>query len=197
MTDFDSMFCEKCYNLYDITLKSTSVSDVKKDIVINYEDILTRIGNNETVSNDELLAIDMKELMNNEFYKRMAKKGEIKKTLINLISDAENSDEQNQFYMMCTNCGHNKVIPDDYKIMSKNLEGNSNLSYKEDIDDATYRVKTHMGPYKHTRNFNCPNKKCICHTDNDIAPEAICCRKNNTTYEILYVCCHCKTIKSL
>jgi hypothetical protein len=194
------IYCEKCNNVLDITRNIPKVEintetpiEVSSDNNqnIDYEQLLKKIEANEKLTSEELNSIDIKELVKNEYYKKISKKGEIKKTIMDLINDMKNSDENVQSYMICKNCGFSKSIEPRFRILSKNTEGE--VATHDSINDSSYRVKVHIRTMPITRNFNCPNPKCPSHKS--ISPEAIFFRKNNRSHEIIYVCKRCLQIK--
>ena len=218
-----SIFCEKCDNILDIarsidkkdniaidsatpeelssdTEHSNVLSDdhsehsdnSKEDDDVDYEGLLKKLEDGNKLSSDELKIIDIKNMVKNEYYKKMAKKGETKKLIIDMIEDMGNSDENTQAYMVCKNCSFNKSIDAGFKVLSKNPEGIT--STNDYVNEASYRNKVHIRTMPITRNFNCPNKECPVYKNN-LASEAIFFRKNANTYETIYVCKRCLTIK--
>lgn len=200
-----SIYCEKCDNILDISRTNTRTRDndlldtetpktVSSDSEeeVDYESFLKKIEKGEKVTNDELGQVDVKEMVKNEYYKKMAKKGEIKKTIVDMIEDMGNSDDSTQAYMVCKNCAFSKPIDSGFHILSRYPEG---IAATHDyVNEASYRNKVHIRTMPITRNFNCPNKDCPVYRDN-LAPEAIFFRKNPKSHETIYVCKRCLTIK--
>lgn len=202
-----NIFCEKCDNILDISravvkdidtldsetprnLSSDQNSDNDEDV--DYESLLKKIEDGKKLTNDELRSIDIKEMVKNEYYKKMSKKGEIKKSIIDMIDDMGNADDNTQAYMVCKNCSFNKTIDPGFRVLSKNPEGVT--ATHDYVNEASYRNKVHIRTIPITRNFNCPNKECPVYK-NKLAPEAIFFRKNTNTHETIYVCKRCLTIK--
>jgi hypothetical protein len=217
MTDQDTsssfdIFCEKCDNILDITrtmpiknneeidtdtdtpknLSSDEEEEEIKNQNVDYETLLKKVEAGKKLSYDELSSINIKDLVKNDYYKKMAKKGEIKKNIIDMIDEMGNTDENVQAYLICKNCGFSKTIEAGLRILSKNPEGV--ISGHDYINEANYRNKVHIRTMPITRNFKCTNKDCPVYKEG-LAPEAIFFRKNNTTHQIIYVCKHCLTIK--
>jgi hypothetical protein len=203
------IFCENCDNILDITrsvIKGdqyntldtdtpqnvSNDSDTDQENAPDYETILKKVEDGKKLTNDELGSIDIKEMVKNEYYKKMTKKGEIKKSIIDMIDEMGNADENTKAYMMCKNCGYNKSIEPRFRVLSKNPEGIA--STYDYVDEASYRLKVHIRTIPATRNFNCPNKECPVNK-NGVTPEAIFFRKNATTHETIYVCKRCLTVK--
>jgi len=205
------IFCDKCDNILDISRTNTKINinaldttdtpkelsdsdndDNENKVDVDYESLLKKIESGKKLTNDELKMIDIKDMVKNEYYKKMSKKGEIKKMLIEMIDDMGNSDDNTQAYLVCKNCGFSKNIDSGFRVLTKNPEGIvANHDY---TNDAFLRTKIHIRTMPRTRNFNCPNKNCPVYK-NKLAPEAIFFRKNAKSYETIYACCHCRTIK--
>lgn len=158
----------------------------------DYETILRKVEAGDKLTTSEINSIDLKNMVKNEYYKKMAKKGETKKFIANLKDETGNSDENIQAYMTCPNCGFNKVIDSGFRVLSKNPEGaTSSYDY---VNEASYRNKIHINTMPRTRNFKCLNKGCPTNKGK-IASEAIFFRKNANMHELIYVCTKCLTIK--
>lgn len=198
------IYCDKCDNILDITrtvpksieeLETNTpneVSDSDDDFEVNYEDLLKKIEADKKLTSDEINSINIKDMVKNEYYKKMAKKGEIKKQVINMIDDNGNSDDNTHAYMICQNCGFNKPINPGFRVISRNAEGSAaTFDY---VNDAFYRNRVHIRTMPITRNFKCLNKNCPVNKG-EIAPEAIFFRKNANTHETIYVCKICLTVK--
>jgi hypothetical protein len=200
-----NIFCENCDNILDIsrfnvkngdTLDSETPknlsSNQNSDEDVNYESFLKKIEDGEKLSNDDLKSINIKEMVNNDYYKKMSKKGEIKKSIIDMIDDMGNSDDNTQAYMICKNCSFNKTIDPGFRILSKNPEGVTTIH--DYVNEASYRNKVHIRTIPITRNFNCPNTECPVYKKM-LPPEAIFFRKHANTHETVYVCKRCLSIK--
>ena len=202
---FGNIFCDKCDNILDISrfvvkdvdmLESDTPKILSSDdnvAEVNYESILKKVESGQKLTNDELSSIEIKDMVQNDYYKKIIKKGDIKNSIIDMIVDHGNSDDNIQAFLLCKNCNFSKPIEPNFCILSKNPEGVA-ATY-DYVTDASYRNKVHVRTIPITRNFNCPNTKCPVYTNN-LAPEAIFFRKNNTTYETIYVCKRCLTIKA-
>ena len=199
--DFN-IFCENCDNILDITKATAKIDKLESetpkslstesDKNFDYEKFLKKIENGEKVTDQELMSVDLKELGKHDYYKKMAKKGDVKKQIADMIEDLGNSDTNTQAYMICKSCGTNKQIPKKYRIISRNPEGVASLH--DDVNESNYRIKVFMRTIPRTRNFNCLNKSCPSQKS-EIQPEAIFFRKHANTFETIYVCVHCLTVK--
>jgi hypothetical protein len=155
------------------------------------ENILKKIEKSEKISKEEMDIIDMKELVNNDYYKKMNGKAIIKKKISDMIDDSGNSDAVTDAYLICNNCNFKKQIKGKYRVLIKKKDGLN----EEFIDPSSIRNKVHMGTLPRTRNFTCPNKNCITNTNKKIPVEALFMRKSKNSYEIIFVCVNCLAIK--
>ena len=175
----------------NLNLKDSTESNDNYD----YESFLKKIEAGEKVSNEELKSIDIKEMVKDEYYKKMLKKGEVKKKIIDMIDDMDNSDENKNAYLICNNCAFSKIIEPKFLVISKNPDGV--VSYHDYINESNYRNRVHTRTAPCTRNFNCPNKECPVYKKKGLIPEAVFFRKKPTGYDTIYVCKHCLTIKPI
>lgn len=197
---YDDVFCEKCDNILDVSrtpfnatlLDTTTPVDVSTDHAINYEDILKKVENGEKISEDVLRTLDVKEMVKTEYYKKMAKKGDVKKVILDMIDDMGNSDQNINAYLVCRNCSFTKQINHEMKILVKNPEGVP--ATHEYVNENALRNRVYARTMPRTRNFNCPNKDCASHKQN-VPTEAVFFRKDANTYETIYVCCNCLSVK--
>jgi len=200
-TSTNDIFCERCDNILDISRTplaetidedTTTPTAVSSDEDINYENILQKIEKGENISEDELKLIDIKDMTKNDYYKKMSKKGEVKKQIIDMIEDMGNSDENTQAYMVCRNCAFTKPIKGRFRILTKNPEGVT--AAHDYINEASYRNRVHMRTMPRTRDFSCPNNDCPSYTQK-ANNEAIFFRKSADAYDTIYVCTNCLTVK--
>jgi hypothetical protein len=217
----DDMFCENCGNIYDIArslpfatdknaldnklLDENTPAAVSTDDEGNavdetnnaannpvYEKVLKKMEEGNRPTNEELQAINVKDLVKNEYYKKMARKGEIKKLITDLIEELGNADDNITGRKYCLNCGNNKEIEPGLRILSKNPEGvASNYAI---VNEASFRNKRHMRTCPRTRNYNCPNKNCPVYTAKK-PNEAVFFRPNADSYQTIYVCVNCNHVK--
>lgn len=216
-------FCERCNNILDIsrsisneymisdtpdTLSETTDTDNVTDAAntdvtdtntlgtvtdtTDYEDILRKIEKGQKLSEEEIMSIDIKELVQDDYYKKMGQKNKIKKIISDMIEDQDNADDKTQAYYVCKNCYYHKKIQPGTRVLSKNAES-SGSNVDNIINESTYRNRVHQRTIPSTRNFNCSNDKCPSHT-NKVASEAKFFRMAGT-YNVVYVCVHCLTIK--
>lgn len=159
---------------------------------VNYEALLKKIEDGGKPTNEELREINIKDMVKNEYYKKMAKKGKIKKSITDMIDDLGNSDDNTNAFMVCNNCNYNKNIDPGFRVLSKNPE--NYIAHNDFVNEDAYRNKVHLRVVPSTRSFKCPNAKCPSKQKN-VQSEAIFFRKNAGTHETVYVCKKCLTIK--
>lgn len=205
----DDLFCENCDNLLDISRVPLSITDTvehtpsvmsdsnestktETEKEIDYESILRKVETDTKLSEDELRSIDIKEMIQHPYYKKINKKAEIKKLIMDMIEDLGNSDDNTKAYLVCRSCGFTKQIQGKMKIFSKKPEGV--VANHDVIDEANYRDRIYCRTMPRTRNFTCSNKDCPSH-DKKVPTEAIFFRKNQLSYETIHVCTVCSTVK--
>ena len=192
-------YCDQCNNLLDISRKvikkekqlDTSTEKETEDTT-KYDDLIKKLENNEQLSPEELVNVNVKDLLKSEYYKQVQGKGKIRKLLMDMIDEAANSDENTQAYFVCKNCAYSKPIKSGTLIYTKNIE---TLETEESNDDYTvYRNMKYQKIMPRTRNFACSNPTCISNTDKNTPSEACFFRKHNS-YELVMVCAYCSSIE--
>lgn len=202
------IFCEKCDNILDIarsipkaneTLDTNTPDTVSSDcdddiepVSVDYETILKKLEAGERPTNAELDSVNLKLMVKDDYYKKMPKKGDIKKTLIDMIDELGNADDNTQAFLYCKNCAYSRSVKSGTRIMSRNPDGVA--STHDYVNEANYRNKIHIRTTPCTRNFKCPNSECPSRKGK-VPTEAIFCRKSAQSYETVYVCKTCLTIK--
>lgn len=159
---------------------------------LNYEVLLKKIEEGGKPTNEELREINIKDMVKNEYYKKMAKKGKIKKSITDMIDDLDNADDNTNAFMVCNNCNYNKHIEPGFRILSKNPE--NYIAQNDFVNEDAYRNKVHLRTMPFTRNFKCTNAKCPSN-QKKVPSEAIFFRKSANSHETVYVCKRCLTIK--
>ena len=205
----DDLFCENCNNFPDFSrsgkmigthtdsentptaLSDSSLSN-QTEKNIDYEDILQKVETGKKLTEDELKSIDIKEMIQHPYYKKITKKAEIKKNIIDMIEDMGNSDDNTRAFIVCKTCGFTKQIKGKLKIYTKKPEGV--IATHDIIDIANYRNRALCRTMPRTRNFTCPNDNCASH-DKRTPAEAVFFRKSQMSYDTVYVCTTCMTVK--
>jgi hypothetical protein len=170
-------------------LSDDSEYDETKELY--YQEILKKLQNGEQPTEDELRSIDMKEIIKTEYYKKMNGKGQIKTTLINMIDDLSNSDTNTKVYHICNNCLFSKQLDPGFHVLTKNQEGV--VSSHDYENEEVYRNMVYQRTKPRTRAFICPNKSCPSIAGSK--PSEACFFRKQGTYELIYVCTLCHTIK--
>ena len=200
-----SEYCERCNNIMDITriqpnktlfgthTPSSISSDTETDSgkKKDYVEILKKLENDEKLTRDDLVGVDMKELLQTDYYKELNGKGKIRKNLVDMLEDAHNSDGNTNAYFICNNCMSTRRIPEGFCIYMKNQENTA--SQRNYDDESVYRNMIFQKTIPRTRNFKCTNESCPS-LKSDIPTEAVFFRKPNT-YEVVMVCCICSQVK--
>ena len=207
--DIENFYCDKCNNIMSISktpygdyaddvkdqttpqVLSTDTSNTN-NINIDYMTLLKKVEDGKKLSTDELKSIDIKEMVKDPYYKKLTKKGDIKKSIVDMIDDMDNSDENINAYHVCNICMYSKRIIPGCLILSKNRE--DDVSYNM-THSAKYRNRVHSRTMPITRNFNCMNKTCPVHTDG-LVPEAIFFRKNANDFTTYFICKRCLTVST-
>lgn len=200
-----SYYCERCNTIMSITRNLNNylvkldtetpktVSDTEEVKIDDkfYEQVLKKIENDENISDEDLQTINLVDITKTPYYKKLDKKGDIKKKISIMKEDLENSDINTDSYLVCGNCHFNKKMPSQFLVLTKNPEGVADTY--DYIDEDKFRNKIYSRTLPRTRNFSCLNKNCPS-KKKGITSEACFFRKNNS-YETVFVCVHCSTIK--
>ncbi len=166
-------------------------SELDAKQVANYENILKKLQNGEQPTEDELKSVDIKEIIRTDYYKKMNGKGQLKTTLANMIDDLANSDTNTKVYHICNNCLFSKQLEPGFHVLSKNPEGI--VSSHDYENEEVYRNMVYQRTKPRTRAFKCINKSCP--TVLGTKPSEACFFRKTSTYELIYVCTTCHTIK--
>jgi hypothetical protein len=190
-------FCEKCFNIYNITEKNTldQKGGGKLENYVNYLlntelDNLDNLDNsiNETFSDNDLIQLEKLDI-----YKKLNNKQ--KDYIYNSINDNikknSNSSKKNiknnvTMQYICKNCGNTETIKPKTLILvretDQKLKIDTNFNSKEYLE---------MNYYPRTTQYTCLNDKCKSHNNKE-QKSAIFMRINNT-YKIRYICETCST----
>jgi len=200
-------FCDNCDNIMDVRknimkpadtlaseiIETNEITETEQNI--DYKIILDKVSNNEKLTHEELKSIDLKDLFENKHYKSLAKKGEVKKMILNMIEEMGNTDENINAYFYCNNCCFSKKIENETKILTKHSANTNTYNIHNEYTDPTlYKNKVFSNTMPITRNFVCPNDKCDSNTGKK-PTEAIFFRENKDSYKLIHVCKVCLTIK--
>ena len=195
-----SLFCPQCNTIFDIT-QSLSDTTLQEGGVNNIEKIITMILNNNKISQndiDKISNISISQIIEHQMYKNLDPNE--KSTVYNkiqiylphftskknismggeLLVDKSN---KNLAYYRCTYCNFTEPIKPGTLIYSKS----SDREIGQTSFDTTNMKYNPIIPY--TRNYICPNEKCISHK-NPKKKEAKFFRVGDN-YQIIYICMAC------
>lgn len=176
-----------------VTTPITSLSRSGSGGELDYEDIIKKILNSESITLDKF---DLNNFIKSGQYKKLSSKD--KEIVYNTIQDLlpkdkkrilESKDEpidDSKAYFICNNCGFTKPIEPQTQIFSKRSE-----VLTQEYGMNGYKNMLHSDILPHTRKYICPNNSCISHTDIN-KREAVFFRQNNS-YAIKYICKACGT----
>lgn len=191
--DLVSEDSEDSENSEDLDSEASESGELDARNNAKYEEILKKLQTNEQLTEDELKSIDMKEIIKTDYYKKMNGKGQIKTLLINMIDDLSNSDNNTKVYHICNNCLFHKSLEPGFHVLSKNPEGV--VSSHDYENEEIYKNMVYQRTKPRTRAFKCPNKSCPSVTGSK--PSEACFFRKPGTYELIYVCTLCHTIKRI
>jgi predicted RNA-binding Zn-ribbon protein involved in translation (DUF1610 family) len=100
-------------------------------------------------------------------------------------NDISKKDISKRAYFLCSNCGNHEEIPPGTNIVRKSVDTLYQMT--DNIEKNKLYVEQKF--YPRTRNYICPNDKCISNKD-DSKREAIFFRIGNT-YKVKYICTAC------
>lgn len=160
-----------------------------------YKEILTIVESGKELTDDQMSRIDIKQMIKSKYYRDLKSKSAIKKQILAMIEDMGNSDENNTFYLFCSNCGYHRSLDPGFHIISKNAEGVA--STHDYFDEAKIRLNVHSGICPRTREFKCSNGDCASNKDSKSHPTEACMMREPDSYRMTYVCTSCLTIKRL
>jgi hypothetical protein len=158
---------------------------------VDYGSILKKVENGEELENHEIASINIKDMVKCDDYRKMQKKGAIKKKIIDMQEDLGNSDVNTQAFLMCNNCHYRRKLDSGFRVLSKNKEG-TRLRYNY-INESSYRNKIHSRTIPRTLNFSCSNKSCPAVKEK--RPQEAAFFRKEGGYETVFVCIECLTIK--
>lgn len=161
---------------------------------VNYELLISKVENDQMLTDEELSTIRIKDMIKTEYYKNLKNKSQIKKKINDMIEDMSNSDANSDCYHFCGNCGFSKKTDNGFVIATRYANSAINENKFFDTDNARNRKKIKI--YRRTRQFKCGNGKCP--SNNGSPPEAVMKREKGS-YRMIYACAYpsCGFIKRL
>jgi len=205
-------FCPNCDNIYSITKNAPAQNVQVQQGGKQYSesDTPTTMSDSDSNSDNDIVSIILKtgnytkeiniktidEITKTPAFKKLSSKDKVfvKNKLIEQLSHNDKikmmetnvAKSTSNAYFICKNCGTSEQISQGTLVLSKlSTEGNHDF-----IDNTNYKNMIHVKTLPITRNYICPNDKCISHKDNE-KREAVFFRIG-TQYRIRYVCKACQ-----
>lgn len=172
-----------------------NAEEVEEDLV-NYELLISKVENDQTLTDEELASINIKRMIKTDYYKSLKNKSVIKKKIIDMIEDMSNSDSNSDCYQFCCNCGFSRKTENGFVIATRYSKSGSINNENKFFDKHNVRNKKQIRTYRRTRQFKCGNPNCP--SNNGKPPEASMIREKGS-YRMIYVCAYksCGYIKRL
>lgn len=203
-------FCPNCNNVFDITKSSVQngglIDDKLNDIenvnleggavMDNYDEIIRKIIDNETISKNNLDKVSLDELTKSIGYKKL--KYRQREYIFNKLQDLlpiekkkivkeqlQKQQMEKAFYI-CKNCGYLKQIEEGTLIFSK---VSPDIAQSYTTTDLRTMASSDILPI--TRKYICPNDKC--ESQHDLTKREASFFRLNNSFRIKYICLACKT----
>lgn len=196
-------FCPNCDNSFDITKMIPKKTDDehsdkepmrggKRDLK-ELDKIIDDAIKGYKIEEKDVSDYTMRDVENSPIFKKLNSKQ--REIVFNIISDLMPTEKKElkdtgvkvlPVHFLCKNCGYNEPVEEGTMII--NRAETSEQSYISDIDPEKI-LKLKYLPY--TRNYTCPNEKCITHKNKE-KKNAVFMRLG-TSLRIRYVCEPCKT----
>jgi hypothetical protein len=197
-------YCTNCSHTLEIVKNIDQVMDQNVKIINKPEDLIKNVllelepKKKKYINMDIQYSINFSELVVKNYINSFDKKNlekynikfdEFKTRVLNKFKEIVKKQRNlSTFILQCSNCGSSFFLQPETIIYSINYE-NSNIL----IDDDTH-IKCNDLTLPRTKDFICPNPKCINNTDSSdnilMEKEAVFFR-NSTEYNLKYICCQC------
>lgn len=164
-------YCSECSNIYDITKDPTqiiSVQQTKENTSSELSSMSSSDSDNKNVPIEE-----PKEKQNIQRQK----------------SGQNERENPNQMYFICHECQNYESIKPGTRILTKTSIDVSK-EYRNSKLKPDYLINITTLP--RTRNYICPNKECVSHSD--LSKREAVMNKFGESYTVTYICTACKTI---
>ena len=167
---------------------STTVNDIVSEIITNgsydgevdmklIDDVLKMASYKKLSSKDKVF-------VKNKLMEQLPQEEKIK--LMDKSASSTGTKQTGNAYFICKNCGTFEPIKTGTLVMSKlSAEGNHDF-----MDNMSYKNMVHIRTLPLTRNYICPNDKCVSHKDHE-KREAVFFRMGSQ-YRVRYVCKACQ-----
>ena len=176
------LFCPKCDSILDINkVTNEEVINTKID-----DEVIKKIVESQELTDEEKQSVNIDALINNTYYSELDKKTKslVDKKINKMLSKKQQTDKA----VYICKCGYTAPIAGRTLIMSK-MGSSSNTSSL----NTPQRIKNmlHDKTLPHSRNYICPNKECVSHTDPE-KRDAVFFRFSDSL-QIWYICISCKS----
>jgi uncharacterized protein YeaC (DUF1315 family) len=176
------------------TSDDESTSKTRKKMNANYAEIIRLITSNEAYDEIELSNYNERELLKHPDFQKLSSKqrdlvlGAVQHMLPESDKRVKSSsiDTSGKLYYECHNCGTRAPVPAGTQIYRQSVVEQSETV--ADLDQ--YRGMADDPTLPRTRNYICPNNKCISHKDPKEA-EMVTIRPSTKSYRNISVCCAC------
>jgi len=185
------VFCPSCNTILDISKSPSLDQEGGVNYKALFDNILAQIlSDDDKKIIEKIILSDINKLTE---YKKLQTKE--KEFVYNAVKDiqkkdnkivAKESQEIQEAFHICNNCGYVRKIKPRTKILSRRVTGSTQTYNSRDVKSMVYND---ILPY--TRNYICPNSKCDSHTKHELR-EAKFKRRLNS-YQVIYICTCCKT----
>ena len=209
-------YCPNCNNIYDITKNINSslnleqtggqISDTPDTVssMTNSNNLtdtdtislaIKKILSGQNLSNEDTKNITFDNLNKNSGFKKLSSKN--KELVLNKFADIipnftapikNTSPIISNAYFICKNCGNYEPINLGTLIVRKIYDDvNTEVEFE---DNHKFKEMAHVKCLPLTRNYICPNKKCISHTD--FSSRSARFYRISGIFRIRYVCTACE-----
>jgi len=171
-------FCPKCnYNMYITNL--TIEESIKK---ITENQFINAILNNVDDINNFNILFEKKSLENTQTFIKL--KEEQKKNILKIFDKLVDKKNETILSYVCRSCNFSKSLNNPTTLLTNNLNIINSIEIEPELkcNDVTL---------PRTKDYICKNEKCDSNKKNGIK-EAVFYRLNDS-YQLVYICCICKT----
>lgn len=171
-------FCPKCNFMLDINNK---ISNNIIQEINSVEEFIELFNNINDLDFNYKFKFKLADLQKNKKFLKL--NSENKNNLINNFNKIYNT---NNIYFFCNNCNYIEPIENGKVLFtSSNLNNNNKFDLPNDINIISDKTTPR------TKDFICPNKKCITNSKKNANKEAIFFRPNPKSYKLVYICVSC------
>ena len=170
-------FCPKCNFILDISNKISS--NILQEIN-TVEELIELVDNDSDLDYNYKIKFKLNDLEKNKSFLKLNEKNKV-----NVLNNFNKIDNKNSFYFFCNNCNYIEPIKNGKILFSSSNNNSNNIHLPNDeniILDSTL---------PRTKDFICPNTKCITNSKKKNTKEAIFFRPDPKSYKLMYICITC------